>query len=106
MFKPTLGNPAYQAFKHGVEGLTKAAAFEYGTKGIRINSVAPRAIRTPMLNEAMKGFNEEDLIASMSAIGRLGEPREVAYRSLFLCSDEASYVHGTVLHVGGGYELL
>lgn len=105
-FKPTLGNPAYQAFKHGVEGLTKAAAFEYGVKGIRINSVAPGAIRTPMLNEAMKGFNEEDLIASMSAIGRLGEPREVAYGSLFLCSDEASYVHGTVLHVGGGYELL
>ena len=105
-FKPTLGNPAYQAFKHGVEGLTKAAAFEYGVKNIRINSVAPGAIRTPMLTEAMKGFDEKDLIPTMSAIGRLGEPREVAYGSLFLCSDEAGYVHGTVLHVGGGYELL
>lgn len=105
-FKPTLGNPAYQAFKHGIEGLTKAAAFEYGTKGIRINSVAPGAIRTAMLTEAMKGFDEKDLIPTMSLIGRLGEPREVAYGSLFLCSDEASYVHGTVLHVGGGYELL
>ncbi|MBL7917513.1 MAG: SDR family oxidoreductase [Bacteroidia bacterium] len=107
-FKPTLGNPAYQAFKHGVEGLTKAAAFEYGTKGIRINSVAPGAIRTPMLTSALKslGITEKDIIPTMSLVGRLGEPREVAQGSLFLCSDAASYVHGTVLHVGGGFELL
>src|SRR5690606_30726499 len=107
-FKPTTGNPAYQAFKHGVEGLTKAAAFEYGTHGIRINSVAPGAIRTPMLTAALKGLNieEKDIIPTMSLIGRLGEPREVAHGSLFLCSDDASYVHGTVLHVGGGFELL
>lgn len=107
-FKPTTGNPAYQAFKHGVVGLTKAAAFEYGTKGIRINSVAPGAIRTPMLTAALKGLNitENDIIPTMSLIGRLGEPREVAHGSLFLCSDDASYVHGTTLHVGGGFELL
>lgn len=107
-FKPTVGNPAYQAFKHGVEGLTKAAAFEYGTKGIRINSVAPGAIRTPMLTSALKslGITEKDIIPTMSLVGRLGEPREVAQGSLFLCSDAASYVHGTVLHVGGGFELL
>lgn len=107
-FKPTMGNPAYQAFKHGVEGLTKAAAFEYGRQGIRINSVAPGAIRTPMLAASLKslGITEADIIPSMSLIGRLGEPREVAYGSLFLSSDEASYVHGTVLHVGGGFELL
>ncbi len=107
-FKPTTGNPAYQAFKHGVEGLTKAAAYEYGIKGIRINSVAPGAIRTPMLTAALKGLGieEKDVIPTMSLIGRLGEPREVAHGSLFLCSDDASYVHGTVLHVGGGFELL
>jgi len=107
-FKPTTGNPAYQAFKHGVVGLTKAAAFEYGIKGIRINSVAPGAIRTPMLTSALKGLGieEKDIIPTMSLIGRLGEPREVAQGSLFLCSDDASYVHGTVLHVGGGFELL
>lgn len=107
-FKPTTGNPAYQAFKHGVEGLTKAAAFEYGVKGIRINSVAPGAIRTPMLEAALKGLGieEKDIIPTMSLIGRLGEPREVAQGSLFLCSDAASYVHGTVLHVGGGFELI
>lgn len=107
-FKPTTGNPAYQAFKHGVEGLTKAAAYEYGVKGIRINSVAPGAIRTPMLASALEsmGMEEKDIVPTMSLIGRLGEPREVAYGSLFLCSDEASYVHGTVLHVGGGFELL
>lgn len=107
-FKPTTGNPAYQAFKHGVEGLTKAAAFEYGTKGIRINSVAPGAIRTPMLTAALKslGIEEKDIIPTMSLVGRLGEPREVAQGILFLSSDDASYVHGTVLHVGGGFELI
>lgn len=107
-FKPTTGNPAYQAFKHGVVGLTKAAAFEYGIQGIRINSVAPGAIRTPMLTAALKGLNmeEKDIIPTMSLIGRLGEPREVAHGSLFLCSDDASYVHGTTLHVGGGFELI
>jgi glucose 1-dehydrogenase len=107
-FKPTTGNPAYQAFKHGVVGLTKAAAFEYGIKGIRINSVAPGAIRTPMLTASLKslGIEEKDIIPTMSLIGRLGEPREVAQGSLFLCSDDASYIHGTVLHVGGGFELL
>ena len=107
-FKPTTGNPAYQAFKHGVVGLTKAAAFEYGIKGIRINSVAPGAIRTPMLTASLKSLSieEKDIIPTMSLIGRLGEPREVAQGSLFLCSDDASYVHGTVLHVGGGFELI
>lgn len=107
-FKPTTGNPAYQAFKHGVEGLTKAAAFEYGIKDIRINSVAPGALRTPMLTAALQGLGieEKDIIPTMSLIGRLGEPGEVAQGSLFLCSDDASYVHGTVLHVGGGFELL
>lgn len=107
-FKPTTGNPAYQAFKHGVEGLTKAAAFEYGTKGVRINSVAPGAIRTPMLATSLKslGITEKDIIPTMSLVGRLGEPREVAQGSLFLSSDAASYVHGTVLHVGGGFESL
>lgn len=107
-FKPTTGNPAYQAFKHGVEGLTKAAAYEYGVQGIRINSVAPGAIRTPMLTASMEslGITEADIIPTMSLVGRLGEPREVAQGSLFLSSDAASYVHGTVLHVGGGFELL
>lgn len=107
-FKPTTGNPAYQAFKHGVVGLTKAAAFEYGIQGIRINSIAPGAIRTPMLTAALQGLKieEKDIIPTMSLIGRLGEPREVAHGSLFLCSNDASYVHGTTLHVGGGFELL
>ena len=90
------------------EGLTNAAAYEYGTKGIRINSVAPGAIKTPMLTAALEGLGieEKDIVPTISLIGRLGEPTEVAYGSLFLFSDEASYVHGTLLHVGGGFELL
>lgn len=61
-----------------------------------------------MLSAALEGLGieEKDIVPTMSLIGRLGEPREVAYSSLFLCSDEASYVHGTVLHVCGGFELL
>lgn len=61
-----------------------------------------------MLTAALQGLDieEKDIIPTMSLIGRLGEPGEVAQGSLFLCSDDASYVHGTVLHVGGGFELL
>ncbi|MFP3822039.1 SDR family oxidoreductase, partial [Bacillus sp. SIMBA_008] len=85
-------NPSYQAFKHGVEGLTKAAAFEYGVRGIRINSLAPGAIKTPMLTAALESQNltEEDIIPKMSLVGRLGDVKEVAQGSLFLSSDEAS----------------
>lgn len=107
-FKPTAGNPAYQAFKHGVEGLTKAAAFEYGKHGIRINSIAPGAIRTPMLAASLEslGISEADIISSMSIIGRIGTPLEVAQGLLFLSSDDASFVHGTALHIDGGFEIL
>lgn len=107
-FKPTAISPAYVAAKHGVVGLTRAAAFDYGPKGIRINSVAPGAIQTPMLDAAVEGLGVtlDQLIPSMSLLGRVGQPREVAQATLWLASDLSSYVHGTVLHVGGGFELL
>lgn len=107
-FRPTPDSSGYISAKHGVVGLTKAAAYEYGAKGIRINAIAPGAIRTPMLESALvdQGMTVADITPRMSLMGRIGEPREVAQGTLWMASDLASYVHGTTLHVGGGFEIL
>ena len=107
-FKPTMNSSGYISAKHGVVGLTKAAAFEYGKKGIRINAIAPGAIQTPMLDAALidQGLTIDEITPMMSLIGRIGQPREVAQGTLWMASDLASYVHGTTLHVGGGFELI
>ena len=93
---------AYTASKHGVVGLTKTAALEYAQKGIRVNSVAPAFINTPMVTE---GFDDEALegIAALHAMGRLGEPQEVADLVIFLCSEKASFMTGGYYLVDGGY---
>ncbi len=93
---------AYTASKHGVMGLTKTAALEYGEKGIRINAVGPAFINTAMVN---KGFDDDALeqIMSLHAMNRLGEPEEVADMVSFLCSDQASFVTGALYLVDGGY---
>jgi NAD(P)-dependent dehydrogenase (short-subunit alcohol dehydrogenase family) len=93
---------AYTASKHGVVGLTKTAALEYAQKGIRVNSVAPAFINTPMVTE---GFDDEALegIMALHAMGRLGEPQEVADLVIFLCSDKASFMTGGYYLVDGGY---
>jgi NAD(P)-dependent dehydrogenase (short-subunit alcohol dehydrogenase family) len=93
---------AYTASKHGVIGLTKTAALDYAKRGIRVNSVGPAFISTPMVTE---GFNDEELegIMALHAMGRLGEPQEVADLVIFLCSDEASFMTGGHYLVDGGY---
>jgi NAD(P)-dependent dehydrogenase (short-subunit alcohol dehydrogenase family) len=93
---------AYVAAKHGILGLTKAAALEYASQGIRINSVGPAFINTPMVTESL---DEQTLaqLAGLHAVGRLGEPREVASLTAFLCSDEASFMTGGYYLVDGGY---
>lgn len=93
---------AYVAAKHGVLGLTKAAALEYAAKGIRINSVGPAFIKTPMVTESMDEQTLEQ-IAGLHALGRLGEPEEVASLTTFLCSDDASFMTGGYYLVDGGY---
>ena len=94
--------PAYVAAKHGVVGLTKNAAIEYATRGIRVNSVGPGFIKTPLLD---KNLDEETLkfIAGMHPVQRLGTPEEVANLVVFLASDNASFLTGAYYLVDGGY---
>lgn len=92
---------AYVAAKHGILGLTRTAALEYSSKGIRVNSVGPAFIKTPLLN----GLDEEllDRLVSVHPIGRLGESHEVAQMFLWLASDKASFATGAYYPIDGGY---
>lgn len=95
--------PAYAASKHAVVGMTKTAAAEYGRAGIRINSVCPGVIRTPMLERALEREpRREKNIVKVHPIGRLGEAAEIAGAVVWLCSDSASFVTGHQLAVDGG----
>lgn len=103
--RPQPANPAYVAAKHAVIGATKSAAMDYSPKGIRINSVAPGAIDTPMLQGALDqfGFDPVEYAKQLSMLGRFAQASEVAQANAWLASDLSSYVTGTVLNVDGGY---
>ncbi|WP_334190517.1 SDR family oxidoreductase [Noviherbaspirillum sp.] len=95
--------PIYAASKHAVVGMTKTAAAEYGKAGIRINSVCPGVIRTPMMERALEREpRREKGIAKIHPIGRIGEAGEIAGAVLWLCSDAASFVTGHQMAVDGG----
>jgi NAD(P)-dependent dehydrogenase (short-subunit alcohol dehydrogenase family) len=96
--------PAYTAAKHGVVGLTKAAALEYGRHGIRINAVCPAPIYTPLLMSGLeKRPDIEQRYIRSEPMKRLGQPEEVGEAVAWLCSDRASYVTGLPMSVDGGY---
>ncbi len=103
--RPQPSTPAYVAAKHGVIGATKQAAMDYGDHNIRINSVAPGAIDTPMLRGALEqfGLDPDEYAKQLSMINRFAQPEEVGEANMWLLSDRASYVTGAVLTVDGGY---
>lgn len=97
------GLTVYTASKWAVRGLTKSLAYELGTSGIRVNSIHPGGVDTPMGNS--RGLPPEQLAAAFSRVPlqRIGNPEEVAQASLFIASDEASYITGAELAVDGGW---
>ena len=95
-------SPAYHAAKGAVRTLTKNIAIHWATEGVRVNSVHPGFIRTPILDQA-KGTEVWDAMTAMTPMGRLGEPEEIAAAVAYLASDDASFVTGLELYVDGGY---
>lgn len=93
--------PAYVASKHGVVGLTEAAALEYAKLNVRINSICPGPIKTEMLDRLPKGMEKE--LTDKDPMGRLGKPEEIAEGVLWMCSDKASYLTGQSIPIDGGW---
>jgi meso-butanediol dehydrogenase / (S,S)-butanediol dehydrogenase / diacetyl reductase len=98
-----LGNEAYSAAKAGVINLTQGIAVRYGAHGVRCNAIAPGTIRTPIWQERV----ERDPVVFQRLVkwyplGRVGEPDDIANAAMFLASDDAAWITGTVLRVDGG----
>jgi NAD(P)-dependent dehydrogenase (short-subunit alcohol dehydrogenase family) len=98
------GQAGYVAAKHGVIGLTKVAALDYGAQGIRVNAVCPGTARTPMVERAVSSdpVLAEHLVG-LHPIGRIGTAEEIAEAAVWLCTDASSFVLGVALPVDGGY---
>lgn len=99
------GAPAYVAAKHAVVGLTKASALDYATQGIRVNSIGPGFVVTPLLESAgiTSDAATKAYIESLHPQNRLGMPNEISGLVLFLASDAASFITGQHIHADGGY---
>jgi len=93
----------YVASKHGVVGITKTAALEYATRGIRINAVCPGYVQTPMTQNRLKDPEVQKRIEAIHPMGRVGTPEEVAETVVYLCSDAASFVTGHAMAIDGGW---
>jgi NAD(P)-dependent dehydrogenase (short-subunit alcohol dehydrogenase family) len=95
--------PIYVASKHAVLGLTKSAAIEYAKSGVRINAIAPGVVETEMFERVAEDNKQlAESLKSMTPIGRIGDPQEIANAVVWLLSDKASFVLGHTLLVDGG----
>ena len=95
-------SPAYHAAKGALRSLTKNVALLWAQQGIRVNSIHPGFIDTPILDQA-RGTPIEDMLTEVTPMGRLGRPEEIAAAVAYLASDDASFVTGSELVVDGGY---
>lgn len=94
----------YNASKHAVVGLTKGGALDYATQGIRINAVAPGAIKTDILNNAIEsGTYDISSIEALHPMNRIGEVEDIANGIYFLAAEENKFLTGTILNIDGGY---
>ena len=97
------GSPAYTAAKHGVIGLTKAAALDYAARNVRINAVCPGYIETPMMDRFTGGTPEgRAKVVAEEPVGRMGKPEEIAAAVVWLCSDAAAFMVGHAMVIDGG----
>jgi NAD(P)-dependent dehydrogenase (short-subunit alcohol dehydrogenase family) len=97
------GGAAYVAAKHGVVGLTKAAALDYAQSNIRINAVCPGIIDTPMMDRFSGGTTEgRQAVIAQEPVGRMGKPEEIGAAVVWLCSDAAAFVIGHAMVIDGG----
>jgi NAD(P)-dependent dehydrogenase (short-subunit alcohol dehydrogenase family) len=101
--KGIAGQAAYCAAKHGIIGLTRAAALDYARSKLRINAVCPGIIATPMMDRFTGGTQEgRERVIAQEPVGRMGEPEEIAAAVTWLCSDEAAFVVGHAMVIDGG----
>ncbi|KAI1854538.1 hypothetical protein JX266_000656 [Neoarthrinium moseri] len=100
--RATKGFSIYCATKFGIIGFTKAMALELGPKGIRVNAVAPGPIDTPTMAGNVAGGNANDELIASIALGRLGQPDDVADVVVFLFSEESKFMNGSIVEVHGG----
>jgi meso-butanediol dehydrogenase/(S,S)-butanediol dehydrogenase/diacetyl reductase len=94
---------AYVASKHGVVGLTKQMAMEFGPQGIRVNAVAPGVVRTPLTERYFQDPEMAETIRGIHAVGRWAEPAEIATAILFLADRQNGFITGSILPVDGGW---
>lgn len=97
------GAPAYTAAKHGLVGLTRAAALDHSAQGVRVNVVGPGFIHTPMISGLEENADMAAMLTQLHPIGRIGEPEEVANVIVFLTSPAASFVTGSYYAIDGAY---
>jgi len=95
-------SPSYHAAKGAVRTMTKTVALNWATTGVRVNSIHPGFIKTPMLDESM-GTPAEQMMFDLTPLGHLGRPEDIAAGVAYLASDDAAFVTGSELYIDGGY---